>query len=125
MKHVTRWRPDTCGCVLDYEWDDAVSEDQRTHTPVKTVACSAHAHLDTATEVFETVHTENTEKNTAIEALLQELPDEHSREVVSKDGTVSGRVFLIDPVWSFNEKRELQISHPALMNDAVDSKKAR
>lgn len=25
-KQLTRWRPDTCACVVDFEWDDADAE---------------------------------------------------------------------------------------------------
>lgn len=28
---TTRWKPDTCGCVIVYEWDDALDENARTH----------------------------------------------------------------------------------------------
>lgn len=31
MLRVTQWRPDTCRCVLSYEWDDAKAEDDREH----------------------------------------------------------------------------------------------
>lgn len=34
MKHITSHRPDTCGCELHYEWDDAVPAEERVHTPV-------------------------------------------------------------------------------------------
>lgn len=41
---VTRWSPDTCGCVLEYEWDDAVDVDARVHVPCAPVSvCSTHA----------------------------------------------------------------------------------
>lgn len=28
---TTRWEPDTCDCVVEYDWDDAVSQDTRVH----------------------------------------------------------------------------------------------
>lgn len=41
-KHLTRWRPDTCGCVIEYEWDSDDAEETRVHTPVKIDACPDH-----------------------------------------------------------------------------------
>ena len=54
--NTTRWSPDSCGCVLEYAWDTATSEDDRVHTHVNTVAvCVSHAelHPDPATVVAE------------------------------------------------------------------------
>ena len=38
-KHLTRWRPDTCGCVIEYEWDSDRPEEARRHGPLKLDAC--------------------------------------------------------------------------------------
>jgi hypothetical protein len=32
MIQTTTWRPDTCKCVITYQWDDTISENARTHT---------------------------------------------------------------------------------------------
>jgi hypothetical protein len=32
MIQTTTWRPDTCGCIISYQWDDAVPQATRTHT---------------------------------------------------------------------------------------------
>lgn len=43
MLQVTRWRPDTCGCILEYEWDSDETETQRVHRLVNVVnQCSTH-----------------------------------------------------------------------------------
>lgn len=39
MLKTTTWRPSTCGCVLEYEWDTELSEDKRTHKFVKVQHC--------------------------------------------------------------------------------------
>lgn len=39
----TRWRPDTCSCVLVYAWDDASPEEGRVHTCVQVEPCGEHA----------------------------------------------------------------------------------
>ena len=36
---ITRWSPSTCKCVIDYEWDRDLSEDQRTHKFVSVQHC--------------------------------------------------------------------------------------
>lgn len=35
---TTRWSPDTCNCVILYQWDDALPDDQRVHIPVPSIA---------------------------------------------------------------------------------------
>ena len=44
--HLNRWSPDTCGCVIEYEWDDSVPDDQRVHTSVNIIKlCDKHTIL--------------------------------------------------------------------------------
>lgn len=61
MKHITRWSPDTCKCVLEYEWDD---QDRPTvHTFSKLVnACDLHGKLDLK-DIFDRVKKDNRTKN--------------------------------------------------------------
>ena len=41
--NVTRWSPDTCGCVFDFEWDGDLAADQRVHTHKETIkTCPNH-----------------------------------------------------------------------------------
>ncbi len=44
MIRTTRWSPATCACVIEYTWDDAVSEDKRTHTVSNVLNRCAEAH---------------------------------------------------------------------------------
>jgi hypothetical protein len=96
---ITTWRPDTCGCVIDFMWDDAVTPDQRTFTGTTTrTHCSAHAHLRDATTHFDTLQEENPRKNKAL-AHVQEhfgLTEEQMREVS----------------WTFDHERVLNIALP-------------
>jgi len=32
MLQTTTWSPNTCGCVIIYQWDDSIPEASRTHT---------------------------------------------------------------------------------------------
>lgn len=66
MIKTTRWSPDTCGCVIDYQWDDAVPEDARVHTAVATpTACAAHRALGGVGPIFIQADKENRSKNQA------------------------------------------------------------
>jgi hypothetical protein len=43
MLKTTLWRPDTCGCEVEYQWDTGQPLDTRVHTPSGVwVLCSAH-----------------------------------------------------------------------------------
>lgn len=66
---VTRWSPDTCRCVFEYEWDETTKEDNRTHT-LKTVVnrCSEHALADQA--LFDAVIDENKTKNAVVTEII-------------------------------------------------------
>ena len=50
MKQITTWRPDTCECVVGLEWGDTLSEEFRTHTPVRIWPCQKHDDGLKATE---------------------------------------------------------------------------
>jgi hypothetical protein len=41
---INSWKPDTCGCILHYTWDDSVSQDQiKTEFFAIEHACPEHA----------------------------------------------------------------------------------
>lgn len=72
MTKVTRWYPDTCGCVIDLQWDSEAPSDQRVHTPVATTACSVHApHAGKHDALHAAVLAENQHKNRSTAALAQ------------------------------------------------------
>lgn len=67
MIQITRWSPDTCKCILEYQWDDVIPEDEREHTVYNIVsACSEHT--GTPQNIFEEV----VELNQAFNAALAE-----------------------------------------------------
>lgn len=104
MTHTTRWSPDTCGCTVEYEWDDAVPQDLRVHTPAAVVhRCAAHAALADAA-VHAAVGSENMRKNT-VEARLRSA---HAIELVDP---VTGELVWS---WSFDVRRELVVDLPVL-----------
>ena len=89
---ITRWSPDTCDCVFDYEWDDAQSEDVRVHN-FKQVAkeCTSHSHLtgNNKKDMYDSSLEENKRKNGS----LAELVDKAAADFGEPDPT-SGAMTL-------------------------------
>jgi len=65
MKQVTRWSPDTCSCILEYEWDDTLEDSARTHSFKKVVQLCDHHKALVAAQAYNAVLSENTRKNQA------------------------------------------------------------
>ena len=104
---TTRWSPDTCGCVVDYTWDDSVSQEARTHHYAGHVLkCSAHAPLSDEA-AYAALTDENPRKNQTLQALSDAFPsittsDALGNKVLKKDGS--------GPVWHFDSNRVLNVS---------------
>ena len=62
---VTRWQPDTCECIIDYNEDGTLSK------VVK--ACDAHDG-DTEDKIFQNVKEENPRKNNSLKEILDNAP---------------------------------------------------
>lgn len=105
--HTTLWSPDTCGCSIEYSWDDAVSEDLRIHTLVAIARKgSEHADIIDAT-LFAVLVDESRRKNKVLDYLLQTfaskvgIVDPDSGVLVYKDG--------FEPAWNYSAARILQL----------------
>lgn len=73
---TTRWSPDTCGCVIEYQWDDTTSEATRVHTPVNIVSqCSIHSSFSTAADLYSHIMWDSQRKNGAYAILLAQNPN--------------------------------------------------
>ena len=84
---INRWKPDTCGCILEHWFDDAA--EPRVLSYARTVSsCPAHATPNEAQ--WNTVKNENGRKNGAL-AIVEGLIDKTTRE----DRTT----------WSFSDDR--------------------
>lgn len=92
MLRVTRWSPDTCGCILEYEWDDTKSEDERTHSFKKAVQLCEHHQALSGSQAYDGVCSENTRKNQAFGLAKEVKPDLEPE----------------DYTWSFDDKRKLK-----------------
>ncbi len=92
MLRVTRWSPDTCGCVLEYEWDDTIPQEQRVHKFSKAInLCTYHKAL--AGKAYDAVVAENTSKNI----------------VFGKAQEIKPSLTVEDYTWSFDDKRKLKV----------------
>jgi len=91
---VTRWSPDTCECVIEYEWDDETEENKRVHKPVRIVHdCGVHG-LKTLKEHHDAVVEENVRKNQAGQLAKTKLGIDD---------------FAYADIWAFDENRVLHI----------------
>ena len=85
---INRWSPDTCGCVIDYQWDPALPAELRAHTVYDIVkACADHSALPSnRANHYAAVLGENVRKNKVLGKLLQD--DDLSEEVMTDNGDV-------------------------------------
>lgn len=71
---TTTWSPDTCNCVLEYEWDDSADPNTRTHTLSKFIKkCSAHLALADVSG-YGVITEENPRKNIARQLIIDNAP---------------------------------------------------
>lgn len=72
---TTRWSPDTCGCVLEYDWDDAVADDQRTHTYARhVIICVIHAAVSGGSNRYDAVIEENASRMKVLDYIQANFP---------------------------------------------------
>ena len=72
MMRSARWRPDTCGCILEYEWDDTEPIETRTHSfKALSKKCEAHKTIVEGSVVYSTVKDENQRKNRVLGEALK------------------------------------------------------
>lgn len=102
---TTNWAPDTCGCQLKYEWDDAVPENQRvTSLSVVNKSCPYHsALLPNQLIVYNTIMDENQKKNNSLQVAVDTIPQSLADTVINPDGSTTN--YLKSSVaynWSFS-----------------------
>ena len=106
----TRWRPDTCECDIEYEWDSAVSAETRVHTVSKINSkCDAHKALNQIDDVFTTVLDENQRKNKLHGAILDNVSSA-IEEIPNPGGTPTKKIKAGKEFnWSFDKDRNLVV----------------
>jgi len=92
------WRPDTCDCVLEYEWDEDLPLEERTFS-VKSIQkkCKHHDKTDKDKDHFEVILEENRRKNLAVKALLGAVGE--------------GEIELQNIEFEFDKDRNVILSH--------------
>jgi len=106
---TTRWSPDTCDCVIVYEWDRDLDPSMRTHQ-VKQIdhACETHKPF-TQLAIWNYVVNENLRKNDMINAM---------RSYLNTDLEKLDEQFQL--TWRFEgpgDRRILHVSLPTLGSD--------
>ena len=67
---TTTWSPDTCACVIEFEWDEKVPSVSRVHTHKRTVKfCPEHAAVADGAPLFSTILSENRMKNDVLQVV--------------------------------------------------------
>lgn len=113
MRMVTnRWKPDTCGCILEYEFDADLPDGQRVMSAKDVVrACDAHPKEDKDAH-YGKILVENRGKNLALKKLLDSLPAEHAK----LNGEGEREDFVVRPTFTFDKDRKLVLklhgTHP-------------
>lgn len=99
MIQKTLWKPDTCGCEIEYQWDSSVPQDERVHTLSTIFRCPLHENVSHA-EAYQAVLDENKSKNMAIGVLCDNVEKLRNRAEEVR--------------WRFDQDRNVVISHPDL-----------
>ncbi len=68
-KHLNEWRPDTCGCVLEFAFDDEDSLVVHTWESTK-ATCPEHILITDGDTLYAAVLEENQRKNVALGLIL-------------------------------------------------------
>lgn len=94
MIKTTRWGPDTCGCVVDYEWSTETPPETREHRLTSVVrACPEHPGL-TGAFLYSAIVGENRRKNTT-QGIAQAINPNLTSQVYQ---------------WAFDANRVLEVS---------------
>lgn len=104
---VNRWRPDTCGCIFEYEFDDDVPAEARVHL-LKRIEkqCNEHDGINAPEECFSEATKNNKTKNITFQIIWDEYP-QYRDKIFDKAGVPKSGV------WSFVGKdtnRKLQVN---------------
>ena len=88
---VTTWTPDTCDCVIQYQWDEDLDEDTRTHSlNFIRKSCQAHSNLlPNEAVTYTAVLDENNKKSRALLEALQTAPNQLANVITNPDGSFS------------------------------------
>lgn len=93
----TRWRPDTCTCLLVYEWDSLVTLTNRVHTFKRAdVICPEHQSLLTELDAYTAALENNQRKNKTVNYVNTQLAIDPSSIIFSFSGMGNDRILNIE-----------------------------
>lgn len=102
MIRKTQWSPDTCGCILEYSWDDTQDENIRVHKFSKVIVlCDYHKTL-APNNAYDQVLSENTRKN-MVWGIIEDLKTKAGEKDAIQTITIE------DYTWSFDASRKLKV----------------
>lgn len=106
--NVTKWRPDTCGCEIDYAWDSEAPVENRVHTLVASIPCLIHENLGYKPNDlvhYAAIVDENTRKNRVFAHAVE--------TIAALTETVAGgktRYRVEDYEWVFDARRDMKFT---------------
>lgn len=104
---VTQWCPDTCGCVLEYAWDDSFPVEERVHTGHRVVTeCELHSYDNDPNTALTILLAENQTKNLVLDKIAQGSAAEDVEIIDGRKKFLEGK----EPKWSFDEERNLNVT---------------
>lgn len=74
VMNTTTWSPDTCDCIVEYNWDSETTNENRVHTLNRIVRkCTAHSTLNDI-QTYNALTEENPRKNKSFLEILNNAP---------------------------------------------------
>lgn len=71
---TTKWSPDTCSCIIEYEWNTDDPESTRQHTIARYLQrCALHSTATSLADLWSKVIEHNTRKNLMYKAVLDNI----------------------------------------------------
>lgn len=113
--HTNSWAPDTCGCKVEFQWNDATPE---TTTPKRLInGCPEHSNLSDLQTFYDTIMSENTRKNQTVNRFIDPVKYPSLAETISKDGNNIKQLKIgIEIKWSFTGSDDARILNIDLTN---------
>jgi len=106
-KNITRWSPDTCKCVIDYETDTDKPDDDPIISAVVT-ACEAHKNLQIG-DHLSILLDENRRKNKLLSSIIHNIPSAVEEKVTTQRNTIKKLKPGYQYKWSYNMDRILEV----------------
>lgn len=96
----TQWASANCPCIIEYEWDDTTTEDNRIHTPVQSIKCSIHSGLPSHQQVYDSVLDESRKLSWGLQTILDNGPS--TIYDIDPTNDVKRLKSIITPTWTLS-----------------------